>query len=925
MRNFLNLNFKFISRSLVVAAAFFIVGTSVVFGQQAQITSFTSTKSEVLPTESFLLRWASNQTSSCSIEAKLGDSIIDSRIGLPANETNGQDFNNQEEGEYTYTLSCISSLRSGPRTVEQSLQIKVKPAVQVGTRQECLADGHSSEVCTLCENYPESGLCQICLSDPDSQTCQSFVNQCQNGDASDAQQCEFTQERLTRLSTEANDTAAIPPAQEKCSTFGSWGQCMVDAAIYVFDNTILPLFTGFLRLCSAIFELAIWIGIVKFSVLVGTGPDAWIVTIWSTVRDILNIGIIFVLLYSAINVIVGRGGEIKKLIAGVILFGVLTNFSLFLTRAAVDVSNVIALEFYNQMRTEDSIHNVSFNRGLGATVVETTGLVRFYSKEVNGGVSQEIKERSKIQESFMFRFGMIIVFIAVGFMFLQAAFIFIARTVSLVFLLIFSPLMFAGGIFSPIKSWIEKWHKEFLGQIILAPVFFLLLYVALTILGNVTRALDSELTKLNAAGEDYLIPFSIILLTSGLVIFSFSLAVNKAKEYAGSIGGKAAQWGNSLGGWALGGAGRLALGGTGSMLRGTIGKPLKWVGNWAENSNSYLGSGARFLGANKLKDATLDIRNSKLGSKIGGGVSAALGAAGIDVSGVKLGAGSKTTVTTQIGPIKSVQKAFDERQKRADKRALSTVEAKLKSIEEDNPKADETDASVIIEEKDAEGKMVKNKYTREGVPDDKEWAKKVKEANKQRGDKVIKEQNEYLDTLQVRSAWKGLGNRDVTSKDRSQKGKAMFRARKKALEKLEKGQKKAREIEKAKEGLKGYVDALKKYASDAMPPGLIDIGLSTSEIGKLTNVELIDVYETAKGIAERKKATVDADLRREGRGQLEINNAKDSIDAFIRMASKASAKVKSFEKTIKEKENSDEKEERSKDKKKDDSSKDKNK
>ena len=66
-------------------------------------------------------------------------------------------------------------------------------------------------------------------------------------------------------------------------------------------------------------------------------------------RDILNIGVIFVLLYAAIKVTVGQGGEIKKLIAGVILFGVMTNFSLFLTKAAIDVANVVALEFYNQM------------------------------------------------------------------------------------------------------------------------------------------------------------------------------------------------------------------------------------------------------------------------------------------------------------------------------------------------------------------------------------------------------------------------------------------------------------------------------------------------------------------------------------------------------------------------------------------------
>lgn len=920
MRNFLNLNFKFISRSLVVAAIFFF-STSISHAQSAAVTFIKAEGRETEITINtggrYQISWESTSAAICELTSNNPARWAVPPTGSILEEDDGSWFGISGNDELIYTITCFTRGTPVDRTTEYTTSNPFTETranlsvgrtagasspktviVKVADQSETECDPQDEKCVSVCENYPGTSVCDACKADSSNANCLTQCTEPGNPVCSG----DTDQINQTALPAKDDSTGCIPLV----GTGFSFKKC----TITVLDSTLVSLAASFLQLSAYIFEFSIQAGVVQFSSLVSDDTD-WLTNIWSTIRDILNIAVIFVLLYSAIQVIVGRGGEIKKLIAGVILFGVLTNFSLFLTKAAVDVSNVIALEFYNQMRTTP-LSETDFSGGLGATVVSITGLSNLYDPNPEtGGISSSIEGGvNPLRESILFRLAMIFIFIAVAFVFLQATFVFVGRTISLILLMIFSPLMFAGGVFSPLQKWISKWHQEFLGQLTVAPLFMILLYVVLTIMGSLIRAVNTKLV-----GDDDLFSFlALIILTSALTIFGFGAALNKAKEFSGSIGGKTVQWGNKLTGFALSGALGGALSGTGSMLRGTIGKPMRDIGNWAENSNSYLGSGARLLRINKLKDTTLDVRNSKLAGKMGVGVSAALGAAGIDVSGVKPGAGSKTTVTTQIGPIKSVQKAFEERQKRSDKRALSTVEAKLKSIEEDSPKADETDASVIIEEKDAAGKMVKNKYTREGVPDDKEWAKKVKEANKQRGDKVIKEQNEYLDTLQVRSAWKGLGNRDVTSKDRSQKRKAMFRARKKALEKLEKGQKKAREIEKAKEGLKGYVDALKKYASDATPPGLIDIGLSTSEIGKLTNIELIDVYETAKGVAERRKATLDADLRRDGRGQLEINNAKDSIDAFIRMASKASTKVKSFEKTIKEKENSDEKDGRSKNK-----------
>lgn len=84
------------------------------------------------------------------------------------------------------------------------------------------------------------------------------------------------------------------------------------------------------------------------------GESTFIKPAWAIVRDLSNIFFIIILLYIAIQTILGiggggHGGGPKKTITMVIVMALLINFSMFFTKIVIDSSNILALVFYNKI------------------------------------------------------------------------------------------------------------------------------------------------------------------------------------------------------------------------------------------------------------------------------------------------------------------------------------------------------------------------------------------------------------------------------------------------------------------------------------------------------------------------------------------------------------------------------------------------
>ena len=675
MRNFLNTTFKFLSRSIVISTLLSISVLQVTAqtpnpgGQpRPTITEFKSSTVTAIPEGNWTLSWKASNAAGCLLvtpDCGGSGSVCGGGFYNPNSQVKLDD---NGMGTYSYTLKCyaeiqqITTIGDGEPTfttkytvtspVPQTANGPISDTGLAGTSQEVISSPVTVKVVdanqTSCLNAPnpelcsamcgaygnESGSCQTCKTD--AEKCESFADRClvdgqkpENQSPSELNICRTADINQAEEQGGVDKTPEDPDQSGgRCfpKLMGGAGFDVTGCIINILDVTTVPLAASFLQLCAYIFEFAVQISIVQFSNLVSGNGD-WLTSIWRTIRDVLNIFVIFILLYSAIKVIVGQGGEIKKLISGVILFGVLTNFSLFITKAAVDLSNIVALEFYQQMRNAP-LSEARFSNGLGATIVGITGLTNLYDPQgaISGGSGSGISATTTkkiagtpLQNSIMYRIAMIFVFIAVAFVFLQAAFIFVARTLSIIVLLIFSPLMFAGGVFSPLKEWIDKWWKDFVGQIALAPVFMILLYVVLTILRSLVKATNS----MTAERNDIYALLGLIILTSALTIFGFGLVIKTAREFSRGVGekgvSKALGWSAQAAGLVGGFVGRNTMGRIGkSLLSGDSATGNALRENAAKNTlASRLFSRNILRAAGSVSKSEFDVRSSPVGSGIG--------------------------------------------------------------------------------------------------------------------------------------------------------------------------------------------------------------------------------------------------------------------------------------------------------------------
>ena len=74
---------------------------------------------------------------------------------------------------------------------------------------------------------------------------------------------------------------------------------------------------------------------------------------WFIVRDLANLGFIFILIYAAIATIFKiKGVDYRRVIPQLVLVAILMNFSLFFVQVAVDVSNYVSYQFFTNVNIE---------------------------------------------------------------------------------------------------------------------------------------------------------------------------------------------------------------------------------------------------------------------------------------------------------------------------------------------------------------------------------------------------------------------------------------------------------------------------------------------------------------------------------------------------------------------------------------------
>jgi len=312
----------------------------------------------------------------------------------------------------------------------------------------------------------------------------------------------------------------------KC--FYRWGInpmiCLLNIAAAV-ATIILKLFGVLLWLASSIFDLSIYISIISFKSLIASpGVDA----AWRIMRDLANLSFIFILFYIAISVIfdISVGSNGKKLIVDVIIIALLVNFSGFLVRVVVDASNVVAYEFYSRMSYDPQANDGwvldKVNANIGTALVSKLGLMYHVVPVENADDPNEVTiTRLGYLQIVIGALGGILIILMASFVLLVASIMFILRTVTLLFVYVFSPVGLTLRLIPMFKDSHKLWLDTLIKQSFYAPAFLIPLFAVFKILG--TQGL-STLAQDAGIGTGLLKITSIQIIVMALIVSCIFIA-----------------------------------------------------------------------------------------------------------------------------------------------------------------------------------------------------------------------------------------------------------------------------------------------------------------------------------------------------------------------------------------------------------------
>lgn len=291
-------------------------------------------------------------------------------------------------------------------------------------------------------------------------------------------------------------------------------------------------------------------------------------TAWTAIRDIANIALIFALLYIAIATILQAGGvQLKRAVAGIIIAGLLINFSFFVTRIIIDGSNIIGDGLYQKISTSAPSTTSLGPNGFGQVQTKQISSRLVSAFEVQNFFSPEVANRwgetpgGKASLIFVFLFAAFVNLVA-AYVFIKAGLLLVGRLVAFIFLIISSPIAFvASAVPGGIRGFSQSWWSMLINQALVAPVFFLFMFIITTVFtSDFLNSILGDAENLSFEGF-----FISTALHFAIIIVAMLFALRVTTKLSGEAGSMAVKFGGAaLGGAVFGGTalvGRAVLGG----------------------------------------------------------------------------------------------------------------------------------------------------------------------------------------------------------------------------------------------------------------------------------------------------------------------------------------------------------------------------
>lgn len=342
-------------------------------------------------------------------------------------------------------------------------------------------------------------------------------------------------------------------------------------AVVGFGKDAMSLLVGslaYIMLAIASFMLSI-IGVLFNMVILKTvfefgqyfGASDGLILAWGIMRDIGNIVLLFGFIFMGLATILNTHSmdefSARKALPRLIIFAVLLNFSLFASQLVIDTANGFASVFAAQAgqscvgaaASEDCV-----NVGIAGSVLRMAGIANIWSV-VNLSTIGSLLMNAEAQAPVYIGLALFVTITAV--VLLAGAIMLIARAVVLMFLMITSPIGFAGMAIPPLQGLAKRWWHTLINQSFFAPIFILLILLSLKVSEDIagttlsgTQTVGGEQLSLAAAliqgnsggmGPQVFVVFGIVI---GFMIASLMIAkklgaygANYATQTAGKVMG----------------------------------------------------------------------------------------------------------------------------------------------------------------------------------------------------------------------------------------------------------------------------------------------------------------------------------------------------------------------------------------------------
>lgn len=484
---------------------------------------------------------------------------------------------------------------------------------------------------------------------------------------------------------------------------------VADAFAYIIQSVLgllIAIPAGILAAVGRGFDEIVYYTITNFHYTFSTFFASGVETAWGGFRDIANIVMIAMFVFVSIMVILNipKYG-LKQFGVRILIVALLINFSLFFTKAIVDISNVTALQFRKAIQVKTATGE---DAGIADIFMQQAGLTEGWLVGGRDALNEIIKadgNKHDYSGAFVYTIVTMIFFSALTAVLLYGLILMVTRMVVLLVLMFTSAAAFTAYMIPGGNSWWDKWWDALIKNALFAPLFMLMLWGVVNIMQEMPRSGGgsnfANLVTKEGGSWLYILNMMIVI---GLLYASTKIADSlsiKGAGFARKVGMKGFAGSLRLSGFggALGGAGWIggrAIGGNAQRLADNA--TLRQAAN-SENLITRLAARGALNASKGVAKRSFDLRDSKMFS------------GGLKKAGVSLGTGVgnyEADIKREAGYTADAARATAEVKKRNEQdnpRDAAQGEQPTKaSNEEGSPKVQALAPEVIVEAPATEGK-----------------------------------------------------------------------------------------------------------------------------------------------------------------------------------------------------------------------------